>query len=571
MFSDKLSSLSDIPIIDELKKEAFACYSLSSEKLVLAPLIDEHEVFVVAGAFFGDEGKGKTVAAIAKHPGIGLVARTNSGENAGHTVYFEGKKFVFHLAASGIFSGKKNAIGPNCVMDPISFFEKEIKGLTQNNIDYSNLVVGNVSIVTPYHKIIDALGKANSSTLKGMSPAHASKVRKKGLRLDDLFCSPARQKILFEEDMVLYHALLTEHKITEEELFKRFTELNSDGNKRIPDHVLAFLKSKDKIDFLIKLYQEHVVNNNLFPKRADVQRLIQNTLRKGEKVLLEGPQSFFLSNNIPVHWRSSTSADTTSAGIKSAAGYNQELYSSLTINIHKNPASSRVGLGSNPSGFVPQDYFSNRKIRTLASLDGVCEDFDAIQKKFFNSIGKNGILKVTNYKDKGGKLYPLHVAMAIASSKEYGEKGATTLKPRITGLFDCVAHYFVNQTQGPNLSISAVDRGDVCDYVGLVVAYAVSLPDKQVVVANGQEYKHGDIIRPGDALPSEGVLEYCVPVIKVLDGWKATPIAATNGELAELPEEVNIFLSEISLRTGANILSIGNGPKTEDLLYLKKA
>ena len=563
----KQKDVKNIPKLKELEDSERYDFKISSKEDILYPLIEENDVIIVAGAFFGDEGKGKTVDAVATHPEIKFVARVNSGENAGHTVYHKGIKYVFHLVPSGLFSNCENGIGQNCVMDPVSLMNKEISQLIKNKVDYSNLIIGNVLIVTPYSKIIDALGNPNSSTLKGMSPVHSSKVRKKGLRMDDLACSREHQEKIIKAEMEIYNALLIKRNITEKELLKQFEELNSDGNERIPKHVIEFLKSEDKVNFVIDLYEKSVTKNPNFPRRGNVTKKIQEHLKKGNKILLEGPQSFFLSNNIETHWRSSTSADTSSAGIKAAAGYNTNKYKSITINIHKTPGSSRVGNGANPSGFVPQDYFSKQKIKTLASLKGVCENFEEIQKQFFESIGENGILNDEEYIDTDGKAYPISVAMAITSSKHFDEKGATTLKPRVTGLFDCVAHFMTNETQGPYLSISALDRGDYSDKVGLVIAYVVSNVENKKLVSNGKEYKHKDIILPGE-MPSENVLYNCIPVIKVMKGWKDKPIASDKLK-GNLPEEVKSFLSEIKARTGANIISVGNGHNREDLIYLK--
>lgn len=80
----------------------------------LYKLIEHHDIIMVAGAFFGDEGKGKTVDAVAHHPKCTCIARVNSGENAGHTVFDEhGRKFVFNLCPSGMLTeGKRNYVGP---------------------------------------------------------------------------------------------------------------------------------------------------------------------------------------------------------------------------------------------------------------------------------------------------------------------------------------------------------------------------------------------------------------------------------------------------------------------------
>jgi adenylosuccinate synthase len=566
----KLDSLQNIPTIVDLKDNSQTNnnFKISTKEDVLYSIIENNNVIVVAGAFFGDEGKGKTVDAVAEHPKIGIIARVNSGENAGHTVFHNGKKFIFNLMPSGIFSGKLNLIGSNCVMDLVSFMEKEVKQLIDAKIDYSNLIIGNVSLVMPYHKIMDAFGKANSSTLKGMSPIHSSKVRKQGLRLDDLHTPFSVQEKIVQKDMEYYYALIKHLNIDELKLKEQFEEMNK-NNKVISDHVINFLGAKDKVKFILDLYNS-VFQDKTFPKTGDVNWHIQQTLKNGKKVLLEGPQSYYLSNNVVMHWRCSTSADTTALGIMAAAGYNTSKYKTAIINVHKAPGSSRVGLGVNPSGFASQSIFSRNNITTLKDFEGKCENFEEIEKQFYDSINENGILKPTIYTDKDKTEYPINVAMAIASAKKFQECGSTTKKPRITGMFDCVAHHKVNQIQGPYLTISAIDRGDDSEKVGLVIAYVVSNPDNKLLISNGKKYNHGDVILPGEPIPNETVLYNCSPIIKVMEGWKETPIGNKKFTKEDtLPINVQNFLKEIEFRTESKIISIGNGPEREDLIYLK--
>jgi len=76
-------------------------------------------VLVVAGSFFGDEGKGKTVDAIAHHLDVELIMRSNSGENAGHTIVNNGHKYIFHLALSELLiPGKINLVGKT-ILSPL--------------------------------------------------------------------------------------------------------------------------------------------------------------------------------------------------------------------------------------------------------------------------------------------------------------------------------------------------------------------------------------------------------------------------------------------------------------------
>ena len=162
--------------------------------------------------------------------------------------------------------------------------------------------------------------------------------------------------------------------------------------------------------------------------------------------------------------------------------------------------------------------------------------------------------------------------MAIASSKKHGEIGATTLKPRVCGIFDCVAHHKVNNAQGPYLTISALDRLNENDKVGLAIAYTVFNPNtNEKLESQGISYKNGDIIKPGDSMPCENVLKHCYPIIKVMEGWKENPIKTGQLEQGDkLPKQVNQFLGNIIHYTGAEIISFGDGPETENLVYIKR-
>ena len=543
---------------------------------VLYPIVDQFDVVMVAGAFFGDEGKGKTVDAVAKHPKCNLIARTNSGENAGHTVFDEQKrKFVFHLAPSGLLiPNKRNMVGSECVMDPISFMEKEVGQLIKHNIDYRDrLFVGNVHIVTPYHKLLDLLtSPPNSSTLKGMSPIHASKVTKRGIRLDHIFNDETVMRTRLKKDMDTYYGALRVLNLTDEMVIKRCIDENSDGVIRVPPHVLEFAKAADKISFLVKMYHDNVRDNPAFPSRCDVAHEIRKALDAGEKVLLEGPQSYWLSNAREKFWESTTSADTSASGLLATAQFNFQKYKSVVINVHKTPGTSRVGIGANPSAYVPQDYFSAQDIKTLRDLpDGMCTNFDAIQKVWASSIRENGIPEPVEFTDETGS-YNIGVAMSVASSRHHGESGATTQKPRVCGVFDCVAHFEVNAVQGPYLSISALDRGDDYDKLGITVGYVYYDKEGLTTTCNGKEYKTGDVIRPGDPYPSEAALYRCFPIIKLIDGWRDTPIAATKRQVGDpLPKGVCDFIHTVEHFTKATVLSIGNGPIGNNIIYLAPA
>ncbi len=563
--SDYLRTCLRIPELDFPIK---ARYAIASEQEVLHPIIHNNDVIAIVGAFYGDEGKGKLIDAVAHHPLIQLIMRANGGENAGHTVFLNGVEYIFHLTPSAILVPDKTClIGQNCEIDPLTFMPDEIQPLQKEGISLDKLFIGNAHIVTPYHKLMDLIGNPkNTSTLRGMGPSHASKAARKGLRLNDLYLSEKEQACYLLEDMRSYEGLLHTLSISESELIDRCRELNT-SFKRIPDHVIQFLREKDKVSFLIDLYQKTVTTNSDFPKQVNSTQLLNETLEQGKKVLLEGSQARMLSNAEGTCWRKSTSADTTAAGLIAAAGYNPTKYGTAVINVAKFP-SSKVGAGPNPTAYVPQNFFSSRNVETLDDIVDVCDDFDAIQKKFFESIRDNGTIFESTYTDNDGRTYAISAAMAIASSRHHKERGATTKKPRITGLFDCVVHHSVNQAQGPLLAINALDRGDDYDNVGITIAYIVYSPEGELT-ADGRTYKTGDIIKAGQPLPNETVLSKCYKIMRVLPGWKKTPLKNLK-PTDPLPPEAEHYIGAIKLYTGADPISMGTGTGNKDIHYLKR-
>merc|ERR1719217_808555 len=183
--------------------------------------------------------------------------------------------------------------------------------------------------------------------------------------------------------------------------------LKAKANSKVQAHVLGFIEAEDKAAYVLDLFDAWVVRNPQFPPRADVSFLLRQTIARGDKVLLEGPQSYFLSNAAEKFWDSGTSANTDASGMLCAARLNlcTETLRPLIINIHKSPGSSRVGGGANPCAFVPQNYF--------ATTGGTKEDFEQMQldwrdvsAHFFASLQPNGLLKPGVYSNAAGSFDP---------------------------------------------------------------------------------------------------------------------------------------------------------------------
>ena len=150
------------------------------------------KVDVVLGLQWGDEGKGKVVDVLT--PAYRVIARFQGGPNAGHSLHFEGKKYVLHTIPSGIFrDGSVNVIGNGVVIDPVILSE-EIAGLEADGIDVQGklLISKKAHLILPTHRAIDAAsetakGKTKiGSTLKGIGPTYMDKTGRNGLRIGDI-------------------------------------------------------------------------------------------------------------------------------------------------------------------------------------------------------------------------------------------------------------------------------------------------------------------------------------------------------------------------------------------------
>ena len=224
------------------------------------------KVDVLLGLQWGDEGKGKIVDVLT--PDYDVITRFQGGPNAGHTLEFEGKKFVLRSVPSGIFQGNKvNIIGNGVVLDP-ALFKAEVEALEQSG----RLLTGRLKIskkahlILPTHRILDAAcesAKGDSkigTTGKGIGPAYTDKVSRNGLRVGDILNN-------FEAK---YKAATDCHKA----VLKNYNfEYDLPSIEKEWLEGIEFIKRIELID------SEHYVNN---------------ALTEGKKVLAEGAQGTML-------------------------------------------------------------------------------------------------------------------------------------------------------------------------------------------------------------------------------------------------------------------------------------
>lgn len=144
-------------------------------------------VDIVCGLAWGDEAKGKIVAQLAKTGNYDYVCRWAGGNNAGHTIYINNKKYKTHLVPSGVFFGINSIIGPDCVVNKDGFF-KEINYLKENGFNTNLIKISPKAHVVLQKHIEEDIQKyfnQQGTTAKGIAPCYKDKYGRNGSRVGD--------------------------------------------------------------------------------------------------------------------------------------------------------------------------------------------------------------------------------------------------------------------------------------------------------------------------------------------------------------------------------------------------
>ena len=244
-----------------------------------------NKVDVLLGLQWGDEGKGKVVDVLT--PRYDVVARFQGGPNAGHTLEFEGKKYVLRSIPSGIFQNNNvNIIGNGVVLDPILFMD-EAKALEESGTDIKKIlkISKKAHLIMPTHRRLDAAqekAKGDSkigTTGKGIGPTYTDKISRNGLRVGDIFSN-------FEQKYAIAKA---KHIAT-------LTQLGGDTD--VAELEAQWMQAIDYIKGFDIIDSEYVVNG---------------LLAQGKKVLCEGAQGTMLDVDFG-SYPFVTSSNTITAG-----------------------------------------------------------------------------------------------------------------------------------------------------------------------------------------------------------------------------------------------------------------
>ncbi len=250
------------------------------------------KVDVVLGLQWGDEGKGKIVDVLANsYP---VIARFQGGPNAGHSLHFEGKKYVLHTVPSGVF--RKNAvniIGNGVVIDPI-IFREECMEIEATGVPVRERVVisKKAHLILPTHRIIDAAQEAAKgkskigSTLKGIGPTYMDKTGRNGLRVGDVLAADFADRFLTLKNKHIAYLAQYDYEYNAEEKESQWME------------AVEYLKTFKLVD------SEYVANKYLTDNK---------------KILAEGAQGTLLDVDFG-SYPFVTSSSTTCAGVCTGLG-----------------------------------------------------------------------------------------------------------------------------------------------------------------------------------------------------------------------------------------------------------
>ncbi|MBP3039243.1 adenylosuccinate synthase [Bacillaceae bacterium Marseille-Q3522] len=223
---------------------------------------------VVVGTQWGDEGKGKITDFLSENAEV--IARYQGGNNAGHTIRFNGKTYKLHLIPSGIFYKEKiSVIGNGMVVDPKALVE-ELAAISKQGVATDNLRISNrAHVILPYHLKLDEIDEARKgankigTTKKGIGPAYMDKAARIGIRIADLL------------DYDVFKEKLIRNLEEKNRLLERFYE--TDGFQ---------------LDDILDEYYQY--GQQVKQYVCDTSVVLNDSLDEGRRVLFEGAQGVML-------------------------------------------------------------------------------------------------------------------------------------------------------------------------------------------------------------------------------------------------------------------------------------
>lgn len=275
---------------------------------------------VVVGTQWGDEGKGKITNYLSQQ--ADMVVRYQGGDNAGHSIQFDGTKYALHVIPSGVFHAHiRNVLGNGVVLNPKTFVE-EVTHLKQQGFACDNLYISNrAHVIFDYHKVLDglqevALGERKiGTTKKGIGPTYTDKVSRSGIRVGDFV----------SDDF--------------ETMYKTALRQKNAEIIRLGGEPLSIEESYQEYQALADVIRPYVV---------DTVVMINEAVKQNQKILFEGAQGALLDIDFGTY-PYVTSSNPSGGGVCVGSGIGPTAIQDV-IGIAKAYA-TRVGSGAFPTEF----------------------------------------------------------------------------------------------------------------------------------------------------------------------------------------------------------------------------
>ncbi|VEU23863.1 DEKNAAC105027 [Brettanomyces naardenensis] len=350
---------------------------------------------VVLGTQWGDEGKGKLVDILCED--IDVCCRCQGGNNAGHTIVADGKKFDFHMLPSGLVNPKcENLIGSGVVVHIPSFFA-ELQKLEDQGLDCKGrlFISSRAQLVFDVHQRVDKLREAELSgnkksigtTGKGIGPAYSTKVSRSGIRVHHLVSDEPGAW----EDFVTRYTRLVKTRL------RRYGEFESDIDKEIARY--------------------KVLREKVKPFVVDSVPFMHNALVNKKKILIEGANALMLDIDFGTY-PYVTSSNTGIGGVLTGLGIPPQAISSI-YGVTK-AYTTRVGAGPFPSEQLNE---IGDKLQSIGHEVGVttgrkrrCGWMDLVVLKYSTWINGYTYLNIT-------KLDVLDTFKEVKAAVSYSHKG----------------------------------------------------------------------------------------------------------------------------------------------------
>ena len=283
--------------------------------------------FIVLGAQWGDEGKGKMTDYLAEEANV--VVRFQGGNNAGHTVVVGDKEYKLHLIPSGIlYEDKLNVIGNGVVVDPKALFEEidYLEGVGVKVTPEKLIISDRAQLIMPYHKVLDKLkeqarGKNDIGTTgKGIGPCYTDKFERCGIRVCDLM----------HEDV--------------------FTEKLKE-NIEMKNAYITKVLGGEALDYNEILNEYLEFGKRLKPFIEETSVKVYNDIKADKTVLFEGAQGMLLDIDYGTY-PYVTSSNTTAGGVSNGVGIGPNMITNA-VGITK-AYTTRVGKGPFPTELLDE-------------------------------------------------------------------------------------------------------------------------------------------------------------------------------------------------------------------------